>query len=46
MSLFTEEELEIIEKKILNCLKELKRTSRADAKKIIEEAIESAVHKN
>ncbi len=43
MSVFTEEELEKIEKRVLNCLKELKRTSRTDAKKIIEEAIENVI---
>ena len=43
MPIFTEVELEKIEKDVLNTLKELKRTSRANAKKIIEEAIDSAI---
>ena len=44
MKIFTTEELDKIEKKILNTLKELKRTSRVDAKKIIEEVIENVIN--
>jgi len=44
MKIFNEEELEKIEKDIIDTLKELKRTSRSNAQKIIEEAIENAIN--
>ncbi|MHA1278141.1 MAG: hypothetical protein ACTSRC_20340 [Candidatus Helarchaeota archaeon] len=43
MPIFTEEDLEKIEKNVLDALRELKRTSRTTAKRIIEEAIEGAI---
>lgn len=43
MPVFKEADLEKIEKDVLDALRELKRTSRTNAKKLIEEAIESVI---